>query len=121
MYEKQIATAQRLIKKFGQSVTWRILQNVVDPAKPWNVTELPGIDKTVHICFLPTDRAGFESLGLKRPADLPTTAVLALMGAVDFAPTLKDVVIRNGQMLTIDYIDILAPNGKPILYTMILK
>lgn len=40
------------------------------------------------------------------------------MGAVEFTPAINDVVLRGSETLRIKSIDIVAPNGDPILYKL---
>lgn len=122
IFDRQIETALRLIKKNGQSVTWRkTALSVADPDAPW--LQLPGTitDYTPHICFLPLDREGQDFLVALGNTEAITGSYYGLMGAVDFTPAIGDVVIRDGVTLEIKSIDLLSPNGQKILYTIIFN
>ena len=62
-----------------------------------------------------------ETIAYLRGTEVPTGSVMGLMGAVNFEPSLKDVVIRDGKELRLENIDVLSPNGKTILYTVVFK
>ncbi len=122
-FDRQIATAQRLIKKNGQLVTWRPIENgdPANPDKPWRPSLKASKDNSVYICFLPITREGAETFTFLSGSLVPDGSICGLMGAVDFEPNLKDVVIRNGVEFRMETLDILAPNGQAILYTMRFK
>lgn len=87
--------------------------------QPWNPVATPPVLTDVVICFLPVDKDSYETLSFRAGTDLPKVSELGYMGAVEFAPNLKDVVVRDGVELSIAYIDKLAPNGQNILYTIL--
>ena len=123
-FDRQIQTAKRLIAKNGQAVKWRIVRDAApaDPSQPWKPTNnATPVEKDATICFLTVDKETYESLSYMTNGEVPMGAVLGLMGAVDFEPSLKDVVIRDGKELRLFNIDELKPNGQTILYTMVFK
>lgn len=123
-FDAQVKTALRLIEKNGQVVTWRIVRDEppVDSAQPWKPTnDATPVEKNVSICFLTVDRQTFESLSFMDNGEIPQGAVMGYMGKVDFVPSLKDVVVRDGKELRVYYIDELKPNGQTILYKMVFK
>jgi hypothetical protein len=118
-FDRQIATALRLIQKNGQQVAWRQSQSQPDPAEPFKVIPAERSEHSPFVCFLPVNKENREVFALLRgTANVVTGAELGLMGAVDFAPSVKDKVIRDGKALDIKSIDVLRPNGRPILYTI---
>lgn len=121
VFDRQIATAKRLIAKNGQNVKWLIVSNdsPTDAAKPWQV-ESSKIEKTVRIAFLPVSLQGSKTKHYSQNGEIHEGSVLAYMGAVDFEPSLKDLIVRDGKNFRILDIDKLSPNGEVILYTMIL-
>jgi hypothetical protein len=123
-FDRQIQTAKRLIAKNGQAVKWRIVRDAApaDPSQPWKPTNpATPVEHDVTICFLTVDKETYESLSYMTNGEVPMGAVLGLMGAVDFEPSLKDVVIRDGKELRLFNIEELNPNGQTILYTMVFK
>lgn len=120
VYDRQIATAKRLIAAKGQSVIWRQLTdgNPADSDKPWNAGETRKKDHTVSIVFLPDTRSGYEMLRAMGVTEVPKGNMIGLMAQVPFTPALKDIVLRDGVPVAIRTITPLAPNGENILYTV---
>jgi hypothetical protein len=119
-YQRQITRALAQIQDRGQRVIWRTVENAppVNADEPWKPNGLITVDKTVYIVFLPIKRIGFETLLLRNGMDVPKGNLAGIMGAVDFTPALKDVIIRNGVQLHVCKVDPLAPNGTTILYKL---
>jgi hypothetical protein len=119
VYDRQIASAQRMIEKYGEVVTW--LQRVATggtAAKPGSTTttEIAG----VRMAFLPIDREYLDTYVSKmKLTDIPTGMVQAFMGQVAFTPTDKDGVRRsNGEVLNIvddNAIEVYDPNGEGVI------
>lgn len=121
-FDRQIATALRLIQKNGQQVTWRQLQRTEDPNEPGKVIVAPPVDHSPFICFLPVNKENREFVNFLRGSnELKTGSVLGLMGNVSFEPSAADLVIRDGKTLEILNYDLLSPNGQKILYTIEFK
>ncbi len=119
-FDRQIATAQRLIKKNGETVKWNIVRDgdPVNEDQPWKPTSIAPDQRDAIICFLPINIRSDRVLSLMQQSEVPICSEMGLMGAVDFEPNLKDVVIRNGKEYRIADMDILRPNGQNILYTV---
>lgn len=123
-FDRQIQTAKRLIAKNGQVVKWRIVRDAapVDSSQPWKPTNpATPVEHDATICFLTVDKDTYETLSYMAGGEVPMGAVMGLMGAVSFEPSLKDVVIRDGKELRLFNIEELNPNGQTILYTMVFK
>lgn len=123
-FDAQIKTALRLIAKNGQLVKWRIVRDAapINPAQPWKPTNpATPVEEDVTICFLTVDKDTYETLSYMAGGEIPMGAVMGLMGAVSFEPSLKDVVIRDGKELRLFNIEKLSPNGQAILYTTVFK
>jgi len=121
-FDRQIATALRLIKKNGQLVQWRQLQRSDVPGKPWEVSSQPPVDRNVYICFLPVDKDNKEFINyLRGTNEIKMGSLIGLMGQVSFEPDAADFVIRDGKQLEIFNVDLLSPNGQKILYTVEFK
>jgi len=121
VFDRQIATAKRLIAKNGQLVQWHVPQaGAANPLTPWKPTA-PGTDVShdVRIVFLPASRVNYELIrALANAPDIVGGKSYGLMAAVDFEPAKTHYVMRNGVQYRIEYIDILSPNGEKILYTI---
>lgn len=123
-FDRQVQTAKKLIAKNGQLVKWRIVRDAapVDSAQPWKPTNTATpVEHDVTICFLTVDKDTYETLSYMEGGEVPMGAVMGLMGAVNFEPSLKDVVIRDGKELRLFNVEELNPNGQTILYTMVFR
>lgn len=123
-YDRQKATATRLIAKYGQSVTWQEPRaNGGTAAKPAStvLTSYTG----VKMVFLSPKLQIFDLFKtMIRGTEVPTGGVLALMAVQVFTPTAKGIVIRGDETLHVvddNGIDQLAPNGELILWKIRLQ
>jgi hypothetical protein len=120
VFDRQIATAKRLIEKNGQVVQWHVpTPGAADPATPWKPTIGTDVSHDVRIVFLPASRVNYELIrALGNAPDIVGGKSYGLMAAVDFVPSKLHYVMRDGVEYRIEYIDPLAPNGEIILYTV---
>lgn len=120
VFDRTIATAKRLIARYGQDCLWQ---------QPAPTTEdVPGYptvgDKPEPIpvriaWFAPRDlgRGTEEFMALMAGIEVPSgTEIGLLAGGLDFEPNDEDTVIRDGNELSVKKLDRLAPNGQAILY-----
>ena len=110
-----------MIKKYGQSVTWRTIINGTpsDPTKPWKPSNDILVDNTVRIAFLPRNKEREKSLQYRKDSEVPKGLLLGYMGQASFTPKLKDVIIRGDKQYVVETIDTVEPNNEGvILYTM---
>ncbi len=122
VYNRQIANALRQIKAKGEAVTWRQIVPPVDddPAHPAvGIT----VDYPARIAFFPNPTLNLLStISTMTGTEVPTGRYYGLMGAVDFAPSIKDTVIRSsGEELGIidkNGLEELNVNGESILWTV---
>jgi hypothetical protein len=121
-FDRQIDTALRLIKQYGQTVIWekKLSLSAPDPTKPWEQVASTALYEP-YICFLPLDLQGKEFLQSLGGGEAASGAFYGLMGNVPFVPDRLDVVTRDGIKLDIESIDLLSPNGQKILYTIIFN
>lgn len=122
-FDRQIQTALRLIKKNGQKVQWvQTQQAILDPDKPWLPVGTSKVTYEPYICFLPLDLQGRQFLTAMGIApEVAIGAYYGLMGAVNFEPSINDELSRDGQILHMQSIDLLSPNGQKILWTIIFN
>lgn len=123
VFDRQIESARRLIKKNGQTVTWRQVTNgpPADPDKPWKPGSPVETDyPETKIVFLPiTTGNRFMSRRYKNNSDVPEGTLYGIMEQVDFTPTQKDEVIRDGVTYNVIAFDTLDPNGEgSIIYEL---
>lgn len=117
MYDRQIKTAKRLIAKYGIDSPVTSKEVVTpNPNRPWETTTVETTNNA-PICFLPADAKTIEMMGL---TEVPVNAMLGYMGAVDFKVDLTSTILFDGKTWAIKALDILKPNGRTILYTMVL-
>lgn len=122
VFDRQIATAQRLIAKYGQDVTWQTVVDgaPADAAKPWKPAEATDTQTTTKVCFVAVrDNDWRKLLAYLKGTEVPVGRLAGLMaGNVSFTPKLKDIVIRDGVTLNVTNIDLVSPNGQKILYIL---
>jgi hypothetical protein len=122
IYGRQIETAKRLIKKYGQLVTWKKSLAVSDTSEPWKEKLEDEDEETleidVYILFLPVGRINTEFQMFFQGTEIIVGNLKGLMANVDFEPNAKDVVIRSGEEIRIKNISPIEPSGIPILYTI---
>lgn len=122
VYERQIATARRMITAKGMLCLWTEIRpgpatapNKPGPSIPFEYPNTP-------LIFLPENRVGYEWLKAITGTEIPEGGGYALMPAVDFEPTLASVITKiDGTELQPVSIDPLSPNGETILYTVKFK
>lgn len=121
---RSVATATKLINKYGANATWKVYGSTVDNSQPWKSTA-PGTGPTeyaIKIVLLPesTGDNPLEMLShLLAGTSVPVGAEQGLMaGSVAFVPAVNDSVVINGKTRQFKAIDTLQPDGNPILYTL---
>jgi hypothetical protein len=127
-YDRQIATALKLVTKFGQKATWIQNSNVDDAITPWLVSA-DTASYEVNIAFLPYQRINHDFLAYLGKTEVPTGTIVGYMpgSGLSFLPALRDIVMRQDigtgttDTYRIDDIDRLAPNGQNILWTVYFK
>jgi len=121
VYDRQIATALRVIREKGEACTWTAkAAPTTDPATPWLPVAGVAVAYTnTPIAFFPLSRQWSELLRYLKGTEVVTGSLYGLMPAVAFAPQLTDIITRtDGSKLAPITIDPLAPNGEIILYTI---
>jgi len=118
-YDRQIATAKRLIAKYGQTVT--ISQTpvtIADVNKPWEVTLGVPVITNIKMVFFSPKLVNKEFLRYIVGTELKSGNVQGLMAADSVIPKATNIITRNNIQMKIKSIDILAPNEQTILYTI---
>jgi len=127
VYARAMATATRLILKYGQSCTWRQIEPAPGSTPAKSTGTVP-TDFPCTIVFLNHKREQLLTAlsMIVGAADIPSGGLLGLMAPVPFEPSLKDMVFRSTYPLVTgerygisdkNGIEILAPNEEgPILY-----
>lgn len=129
-YDRQIATARRLIRKYGQPCLWADPGTPVpDPERPgMTIPAQPVVYTDIPIAFFPPSVLEIgqisninASLNYARDSDVVTFSLIGYMPKVAFTPNLNGVVTRDGKELFLLNIQTLAPNGDDILYMLVFK
>lgn len=122
VFDRQIATAKRLVAKNGQVCEWHsVAASGGVPGKPAGATDVarPGIP----LAFFPLEREYLATfLSMLKDSEIPSGLVLGLMGQVEFTPQLTDYVIRGTERYTIhpkNGIEVIDPNGEGVILYLI--
>lgn len=124
VFDRQIATAQRLIKKNGRVVYFKVETPgaPVDPAEPWILGPPTVSIHGVSVVFLPQGIQTARFMAAITGTDVVTGKDYGLMGAVNFDVEVNQHVYEDAAatvvLRTIRDFDLLSPNGQNILYTM---
>lgn len=116
VFNRQVASAKRMIAKYGQTCQWvKPAGSVDDPESPWNDgAGEPTVYTGLKIVFFPNDK---HSLARANGGDVQVGASIGYMGAVNFKPSLEDKILKaDGSPVTIVNIDEIKPNGESILF-----
>jgi hypothetical protein len=122
MYESQIATAARLVAKYGQPAIW--VQTVIpppgDPTKPWIRSAGVPTDFPCSVVFITSNKKNWYAQIFDKASDIPDGFLMALLpGNCGFVPTLTDQLKRSNTVsYFVKWIDEVNPAGNPILYTL---
>lgn len=105
VYDRAIATAKRLIAKYGEVDQWKTQG---------------GAQRDVNIAwFRPSDvgKGGLELFQAMAGTEVPTGMQVGLLaGGLDFTPNTVDTVYRQGVAQAIDKLDPIAPGGVVVLW-----
>lgn len=110
-YERQIATARRLIAQKGEACIWRVmtLGNPVIPGQDWKPTNPDEADipkHNVNIVWVPESaiRAMFDTV-------IPVAKYYGLMSEQSFLPSINDSVQSTSGRVKVEWLTELNPNG----------
>lgn len=117
VYQTLINAAKRMIIKKGQKIEWVSQTNdtPVDLTQQWKNVPVTKTSYFPTIVFIPNERYGREMFRYFSGSDIPVGNILGYMSWVTFAPSLKDVVIRDGKTLSILSITPYDPNGEGVI------
>jgi hypothetical protein len=106
----------RLVKKYGQQVTWR--QNLLTPV----------IETPVYAVFLPAEsNTNMSTLNnalestLQNAVEVPSGLIYVIMGYNGFEPNIRDSIVRGTDIHYVNSIDTISPAGIPVLYSMLFN
>lgn len=127
VFDRQVASAQRMIKKYGEPCTWVQVTNGApsDSSKPWIPSAANEVSTPCIIAFFPTDQQTQKKIqAMFDASEVPMGMETGYMGqTVGVNPTLKDIIVRkDGTIARILNIDTINPNGEQdILYTITVE
>lgn len=123
IYDRQIASAKRMIAAKGADCTWRRPVRA-EGGEAWNPQPSNSVDTPVKMVFFsPRDigRGMGEFLAALRGTEVPTSSEVGLLaGDINFEPSDADIILRWDGQKGIKSIDRIAPNGEAILYFVTL-
>lgn len=117
--DNAVATAKRLIERYGEACTWRSKSNTAG-----TVAWKPGASRvTSHDCrliFLRSKKLDMKAIvkALGSKSEITDGQIRGLLaGDCGFTPSANDEIIRSdGSVNVIHSIDPLAPNGSVVFY-----
>lgn len=120
VFDRSIATAQRLIAKFGQDCEWQ-QQTPEDGGTPGYPGDgvVPDPIPCKIAWFAPRDlgRGTEVFAALMAGIEVSSSNEIGLLaGGLTFEPDDADTIIRGTERLAIKQIDRLASNGTPVIY-----
>lgn len=126
-YDRQAATAFRIIKDKGEAVVWAGERFAVtaDAATPWLETSGVAFQEEANIAFFPLDRQWSELIRYLKGTEVVTGSVYGIMPPHAFIDTLTDVeklrcvvTRQDGAKFMPLTIEPLKINEQTILYTI---
>ena len=120
VFERQIATAKRLIEKYGEDCLWQQPGERDPDAKPWHGSNENAPDPTpVKIAFFPNGGDMAAVIAALGDTDATVASEYGLMSAVDFDPATSDTLTDSaGNNVEIVKMTPLRPNGEIILWKL---
>lgn len=121
VFAEDIATAQELITLYGESCQWQkpAAKTGGTPGYP-TLGPVPDPVPCKIAWFSPRDlgRGTVEFLAALKGTEVPAGKQIGLLaGGISFEPEDVDTVVRrSGKQSAVESIDLLAPNGTPVLY-----
>lgn len=125
VFDRQIASAKKLLSKNGELIEWSQYPTAVG-AEPWEQQQSIEIKHAVVVVFIAIDEyldVKFKTQSWSKLSDIPSGMVKGLLPVVNFRPTLSDLITRpsNGETYSILSIDELNLNGETIMWSILLK
>lgn len=119
VYDSQIALAERLISEKGKEVQLvRRTVVVPDPSKPWETGTSTEVITNVHAVFLNFNQKDLETQHrMYGEIEVGDRKVLIAAAATGGPISIKDVLRDGATEYTIEYVQVISPNGEDILYT----
>ena len=119
-YDRQVATALRLIREKGKAVQLKRVTANPQAAMPWRADAPTEALEAVHVVVLPFTQKDAETQGYRLDSEVhkKVRKVLLAGASLSAPPALQDQLVDGAETWDIAYVQELAPNGEQILYTM---
>lgn len=125
VFDRQIATARRLIDRYGEACLWQQPGDKDPSKKPWQGSAVDTPDPIpVKIAFFPNGAENNFAAVLQALGDtnVNTASEYGLMAAVDFDPATSDSLTdSSGRAVEIVDLSPLRPNGEVIFWKLQLE
>lgn len=119
VYDRPIATAKRLIEKYGEPCQWRKF-DVTDGTEDWNEASTGQTDYPVTVAIFPYNRETASSIAkLAGLSDIERYDMYGLMPAVSFIVESRDLLLSptRGPLRPVR-LDPLQPGSDIVMYTL---
>jgi len=120
--DRAVATALRLITKYGEACVWNQAATpvIANAAQPWIKTTGEPTPNNVRILYTSDSSNAFAKLLAGSIVEAGQNT--AIMPAYNFTPADTDTVVRSdGTKLALESIRPVAPNGQVILWHLVFK
>lgn len=120
-YDRQVATAERLIREKGKPVQIVRQQNSTMPGKPWEsgvATETLDGAYGIFLNFNQNDIETMSAMLGVSEIQASDRKVLLAAASLDAAPTRNDKLRDENGDWSIEWVQVLSPSGQNILYTL---
>jgi hypothetical protein len=121
-FDRQIATAKRLIDKYGEACFWQKPGDRAPGVDPWRGSNIDPPDPVpVRIAFFPNggDNSLAAVIAALGDSDVNIASEYGLMAAVPFEPLTSDTLTDSaGNNVEIVKMTPLRPNGEIILWKL---
>lgn len=125
VYDSQVALALRLIQEKGKAITLQQVNTIVpDDAKPWETsaeTPDPIVMRAVFLNFNHQDVETHHRMGDTEIDAGDVKALVAADPAIAYVPSVGDNITDEETTYSIEWVQVLAPNGQKILFTLRLR
>ena len=118
VFDRQIASALRLIKKNGMKCTYHSVQAIPDSPQEWNGDDPITATYEVDMVFIPVDRVDRDTQVYREYQDVPLNFTQCYIPIVPFVPKLKDYFFRDGKQYNVQRVVEYKPNNEVIAYML---
>lgn len=121
VYDSQIAMAARLIRERGKPVSIIKLSTATTPDKPWEPTTPATTTIDGHAVFLNFNQKDLETQSkMAGASEIKASDRKVILSASELSdpPTTNDQLEDESGRWSIEWVQVLSPNGENIIYTL---